>query len=152
MQALDHVKVMQERQLRQKQTSSEFKRLEKRARLSEQLNEDAVKSDVGEIVIRYFLPYTSTLTGKSIECCTKAWEMFYGLSSKTRVAYSKNVRARETVQLHEVQELKTAVGAQRREILLLWFKKIFQVLCDYMPTSSGTFKSKVRNNKIFFQF
>lgn len=115
-------------------------RLSKKANVIEILKEDALRLADGSMKICYNLPCEVTTTGGYIRCCSVAFETLYGMSPKTRVKYASYVKVSNAIMDDEFSEMKTARGEARRHWTLLWMKREFEVLCDFLPTSDYTSK------------
>ena len=115
-------------------------RLTKKALVIEIMKENAVRQQDGSLKLCYRLPNSVTSSGLEELCCTKAFETLHGMSSATRVKYSKYVVRGQVLMEAEASEMRTAKGEARRHWALLWMKNEFEVLCDFLPTSDYTKK------------
>ena len=116
-------------------------RIAKRSIVVDMLKTDCVRDGKDNIVIKYKLPATCTFSEESETCCAKAYEVLYGMSSKTRCSYASIVKRGECVADAEESEFKTAAGEAKRQHALLWMKNEFHLICDILPTTDYTKKN-----------
>ena len=106
---------------------------------------DLIKSNAarrvdGSLDHQCTLPAACTTSGNEMRCCTRAFERLYGVSSATRVKYSKKVIRNEALAEKLPSEASMARGEAARHFTILWMKDMFTNLCDFLPTSGDSSK------------